>query len=407
MQDLLVIGAGAAGLACAIFAAEAGLSVTLLERNDKPGKKILATGNGRCNVSNRAMHAACFHGAPADFIESVLEQFSVADLCRWLERLGLPIVDEGDGRLFPHSLQAATVVRALEEAAIRRGVTVVTESYIKHIEPDEVGFTALTFDNRPFRARFAAVATGGMSLKKSGSDGNGYRLAERLGHTVTPLFPGIVALTAPVPRELDGVKLPAEASLWVDGERMRTDRGDVLFTKTGLSGPPILQLARHANAALAVGKRPEVRLCYLRESWMRKPQQRQTALAEGRSVGMTLGLWFGEKLATAMLAEAGVDPHTSWNELASAAQETLDAVLTGWTFVVTGSKPLEAAQVTCGGVPTEELNGHFGSRHVPGLYFIGEIVDVDGDCGGYNLHWAFASAKTAVNAMRRKSACSK
>lgn len=407
MQDLLVIGAGAAGLACAIFAADAGLSVTLLERNDKPGKKILATGNGRCNVSNRAMRAAYFHGAPPAFIESVLGQFSVTDLCRWFERLGLPIVDEGDGRLFPHSLQAATVVRALEEAVVGGGVTVVYESYIKHVEQDEEGFTALTFDNRPFRARTVVMATGGMSLKKSGSDGNGYRLAERFGHTVSPLFPGIVALSADVPRPLDGVKLPAEASLWVDGECVRTDRGDVLFTKTGLSGPPILQLARHANAALAAGKQPEVRLCYLREAWMRKREQRCAALAQDRPIGTTLGLWFGEKLATAMLSEVGVAPRQRWKELRPKTQEALDAVLTGWTFAVTGSKPLEAAQVTCGGVPTEELNEHFGSRKIPGLYFIGEMVNVDGDCGGYNLHWAFASAKTAVNAMRRKPACSK
>lgn len=402
MFDALILGGGAAGLACAIQAAKRGLSVCVLERNEVFGKKIRATGNGRCNVSHIDMQPFHYHGAGHDFVNPALQACSETVLADFFATLGMPLTALEDGRVFPHSLQAKTVVHALTKGAQEAGAELVSNAYCKHVEKETGGFTATLFDNRTVRAKKCVLATGGASMKKSGSDGNGYALAERFSHTVKDTFPGIVALhlQGRIHKELDGVKIPSKLTLTIDGQKIREDRGDILFTSYGLSGPPVLQQSRHVLWALKNGRTPVLSLCLLREDWMHTERLYAFFKAHKSTAGDALRLLLHDRIPGPFLRDIGLKENVPLASLQHRDLQKLIAALRSWTFLPNGSRPLEHAQVTCGGVDTDEIHAEtMESKRVPGLYCIGELLDVDGDCGGYNLHWAFASGILCAKAL--------
>ena len=402
MFDAVILGAGAAGLVCAIQAARRGLSVCLLERNDRAGKKILQTGNGRCNLSNLDMGASHFHGAEASFVRPALDAFGIDTLKEFFELIGMPLTALPDGRIYPHSLQAKTVRQTLEREVERLGVTVVKECYCKHAELSDGVLTAYSFDNRPFKGRNLVLATGGTAMKRSGSDGSGYALAERFGHTVAEPFAGIVALTLSgrAHRAMNGVKIPSKCRLYIDDTEVRADEGDILFTDYGISGPPVLQLSRHAHAALRSGRRAAIGVSMLLDDWA--DPARISQYLSGREGLLTdvLALILHDKTVAPLMKAAGIREDAQWHNLNPGTRESLVRHLTDWRFEISGTRPMESAQVSCGGVRTEEVEPHtMASKKVKGLYMIGELLDVDGDCGGYNLHWAFASATLCAKAL--------
>lgn len=402
MFDVVLLGAGASGLVCAIQAARRGLSTVLLERNENPGKKILQTGNGRCNLSNLDMDASHFHGAKESFVTPALENFTVTEMEDFCESIGMPLTALPDGRVYPHSFQAKTVTQALLQAALDSGVQVVTESYCKHVEVADSGLTAVTFDNRTYTGRNFVLATGGSAMKRSGSDGNGYALAERLGHTVTERFPGIVALKlrGRTHQAMNGVKFPSKVTLLIDNQPIRSDEGDILFTDYGISGPPILQLSRHANAARLAGKMPVLGVSLLREEWTRTGRIEQFLMTRHEELERVLALILHDKIVLPFLKSIGVNRNAVYAKMAESDRRALIEALLCWRFEVIDSKPFDSAQVSCGGVLTDEIDENtMGSKLVPGLYMIGELLDVDGDCGGYNLHWAFAAASLCAKAL--------
>lgn len=402
MFDAVIIGGGAAGLACAITAARRGKSVALVERNGEFGKKILATGNGRCNLSNLDLGPENYHGASKEFVAPAISEFGEKELAEFFASLGMPLTAWEDGRIFPHSLQAKTVVRALVEGAREAGVQMMPDFYCKGAEETEAGFVVTRFDNQTVEGKSLVLATGGASMKKSGSDGNGYALAERFSHRIRSTFPGIVALTLKgrLHKTLDGVKIPSACTLWIEGRKVREDHGDILFTSYGLSGPPILQQSRHVLQALQEGKQTRVTVTLLRREW--SDTQTLYRFLKGRSgpVKEVLSFILNDRIPAPLLQSVGLRHDVEMASLKHTEIQRLIQALQGWEFEPAGSRPLEHAQVTCGGVDTQELDPNtMESKIVKDLYCIGEIADVDGDCGGYNLHWAFASGILCANAL--------
>lgn len=266
MQKVLVIGGGAAGMMAAISAKNHGADVTLLERNNRVGKKILATGNGRCNYTNINLSIDNYHGRNSKFPYSCLSQFNVYDTIDFFERLGIAPFIEENGKVFPMSLQSSSVLDVLRFELEYLGIEVVTEAFVIDIIKNDKFIVTLE-DGRKFSGDRLILATGGKAAPNTGSDGNGYRLAEKLGHTIEHIFPGLVQLKLDgnFYKQVEGVKIIGTAELY-EGERLiRKDEGDILFTKYGISGPPILQISRLANELLNKDKKPELKISIIKD----------------------------------------------------------------------------------------------------------------------------------------------
>lgn len=400
MFDVLVVGGGYGGTLCAVLAAQRGLSVALLERNSNLGKKVRQTGNGRCNLSHLSISPQNFHGENPSFVNEALKNAGVDVLVTQWEKWGLPITHLEDGRMYPHSYQAKTVQDAMERMVDTAGVTVFKDTYIKHVA-NEDHFVATTFDNRTLFGKTLVLATGGKSMKQTGSDGSGYTLAKQFGHRISPLFPGICALELEGEdfKPLNGVKIPTSVLLTIDGEEIRRDYGDVLFTQYGISGPPILQHSRHVNDALRKKQSPMLYVNLLHETWGPDDVERYL-MRSTLSLAEALQTFLHEKIVPVFLKKEGYSEVESFREMNRNKRKELLHRLEFWPWKPNGSKPFGESQVTCGGVDTREVSSlTMESKFVEGLYFIGEILDVDGDCGGYNLHWAFASAWACAHAL--------
>ena len=402
--QVLVIGGGAAGLLAAITAAREGAGVTLLEKKEKVGRKILATGNGRCNYTNTKAEPGKYMGGDPSFPRQALAQFTPENALDFFQELGIQPKIEGEGKVFPLSEQASSILDVLLFAMEDLGVRVEAGVSLLSLWGREGDFHALGEDGREWLGDRVILATGGKALPSSGSDGSGYLLAEALGHRITPLYPALVQLKLEGEdfKRLDGVKLRGTAALIHQGKVLAREEGDLLFASYGISGPPILQLSPLAGALLEKGLVPELRisclpgfqgeelLALLRERFQRPGRTKEQAL-----VGL-----IHKRLIPVVLKEAGLG---RGREPASSSTEEdlkrLGKQLQDWSFRVKGTKGWTSAQVTAGGVDTVQVDaGTMESRLVPGLYFAGEVLDVHGYCGGFNLHWAWASGHMAGKA---------
>lgn len=408
MLDIIVVGGGAAGMMAAITARREGHRVVLLERNDRLGKKLLATGNGRCNYTNVNLTIDNFHGENSKFPLSCLSQFDVDRTMEFFEQLGIsPAVDKG-GKVFPHSYQSSSVLDILRLELEALGVELVYEALVRYIYREEDGFRVLT-EEEAYLADRVIVTTGGLALPSSGSDGLGYSLVKDLGHRLTKTFPALVQLelAGDVFKALSGVKFQGEASLYIDGQLVKGDGGDILFTDYGISGPPILQLSRRALEGVGSDREVELSLDLVpgegQEELLNYLYYR-FALMGGRTIGQGLIGLINSKLIEPILREAGISSKKYISQLTGVEIEGLAQVLKAWSFRVTGSKSFKFAQATAGGIETDGLDPRtLESKLVEGLYLAGEIVDVDGDCGGFNLQWAWSSGYVAgLNASKGK-----
>lgn len=406
MFDIVVVGGGASGMMASIVAGRQGKKVLLLERNDRLGKKLLATGNGRCNYTNRNLSIENYHGENPKFALSGLSQFSVDKTMEFFEGLGITPVVENNGKVFPHSYQSSSFLDVLSLELEHLKVDVELLSFVRDIEKMEDGFKVYTED-RAFLARKLILATGGLALPNSGSDGIGYNLVKNYGHSLTDLSPGLVQLKlfGDVFKPLSGVKFEGLAGLYVDGNLVRKDRGDILFTDYGISGPPILQLSREAIRGVNLDKKVELSLSIVEDKTFDEVLAYlyyRFSLMGYKKVGEGLIGLVNSKLIGAILKEVGINPSKYISSMRDEEIRELSRILIDWKFEVSGSKSYKFAQVTVGGLDTESVdNQTLESKLVEGLYFTGEILDVDGDCGGYNLQWAWSSAYVAgINASR-------
>jgi len=402
ITQVTVIGGGSSGLLAAISAARCGAEVVLLERMDRVGKKLLATGNGRCNFSNADCSLSRFHGGDPAFVADVLSRFPVAKTIDFFEELGIACKTEDDGKIYPQSDQASAVLDVLRYELERLRVTVRVGCEVNKIFHGRAGFVLFLAGGKELSAGRVVLASGGRAGPQFGSDGSGFRLAHELGHRLVEPLAAIVALRlrADFLRRLKGVKFIGRVEVRCGEEVLRQEAGEILFTDNGVSGPPVLQLSRMAAAALKKNAETRIVLDLFPDSGL---EELDAALAKRFSQQEEKSLAFGlvgllnKRLIPVVLAEAGIlDTSLPCGGLPAQARLRLTALLKSWSFHVVGTQPWPQAQVTAGGIDLSDVDpASLESRLVPGLHFCGEILDVDGDCGGFNLQWAWSSGYVA------------
>jgi predicted Rossmann fold flavoprotein len=384
VTEVVVVGAGAAGLMAAIQAGRRGASVTVVDSAKHLGAKILVAGGGRCNVTHHAVDETAFAGSTQNAIRRILGRFPVETTVAFFSELGVELKREETGKLFPTTDRARTVLDALLGAAEAAGVALVHPFRVETVTRTEGGF-ALTGPRGTIEARRVVLATGGMSLPRSGSDGHGFAIARSLGHTTTPrIFPALVPLALEercFPRRIPGVSSDVGVTVRAgSGRRIVAMRGSLLCTHTGLSGPVVLDVSRHLTRA-----RVEDPGAHLTIAWVDRVDPRGP-------IGTWLGTLVPARLADALLHDAAIDAASRWDRLSKVDRRRLETTLTAWRAPVTGDLGFAKAEVTAGGVPLSEVRLEtLESRKTPGLHLCGEILDVDGRIGGFNFQWAWAS----------------
>ncbi len=405
--DLVVIGAGAAGMLCAGTAAEQGLSVLLLEKNHKVGRKLLITGKGRCNVTNNCDEDSFLKAVRRNprFLYSAINRFGTADTMAFFEGLGVPLKTERGNRVFPVSDRAADIVDALYRYVKRSGAE-LREGEVKRLLLDETGVRGVICkDGSEIHARRVAVATGGVSYPQTGSTGDGYRFAEQAGHTVVPAVPSLVPIVARESycREMMGLSL-RNVTLTVRKAGKKkpvfSELGEMLFTHFGVSGPLVLSASSHMTGDLGdysmeIDLKPGLTVQQLDARLLRDFEK-----YINKDFSNALDELLPRKLIPVAVQLSGIAPDTKVNQITREEREKLVAVIKAFPVTPVRFRPVEEAIVTSGGVKVSEVDPHtMESRLVPGLYFMGEVLDLDAYTGGYNLQIAFSTARLAALSM--------
>ncbi len=398
-RQVLIIGAGASGLMAAIHAARAGALVTLLEHKEQAGKKILSTGNGRCNLTNLDQREEYYRCSQKGFPQSVLTRFTVEDTLDFFEGLGI-VPKSRNGYIYPNSDQASSVLEALLLETNGLGVKILYECRVHKIEKREGRF-CVSSSQGEYLADALILAAGSKAAPVTGSDGSGYELAAALGHKVITPLPALVQLRCREPyyRQLAGVRTEARLSLFADQTFLAGERGELQLTDYGISGIPTFQVSRYACAALHRKQKVTVTIDFLPHMSEKEAEEflgrRRQSLGE-RTCGQWMNGLLNRKLSLVLLKLSGIEKDEKINGLSPRQWDRLLRQITAYETTVIAANPFENAQVCCGGVDTRQIyEGTLESRLVRDLYFCGEILDVDGCCGGYNLQWAWSSGAAA------------
>ena len=403
-RKIAIIGSGAAGMMAAIQAAEVGACADLYERNDRVGKKLLATGNGKCNFSNKSMNRDAYYGSAVSFYEKLFPLFGVSETIDFFSQHGM-LIKNKNGYLYPLSEQASTVLDILRFTLEKCNINVHTDSKVKGLlkERKTGGFrVVLDGDERLYHA--VILACGGMAAPKTGSDGNGYALAKAFGHHVTDLVPALVQLRCQGDfwKSVAGVRIEAALALFIDGQRKNAVRGELQLTDYGISGIPVFQFSREAAYALLHKRQVSVEIDFLpdhndEEAYRRFWEARFDTGKEQTLEQFLTGI-SNKKINQLMIKLAGCKPLDIAGRISEGKRIKIAELYRHFMVKVCGTNGFEQAQVSAGGIPAEELTDRLGSIYAPGLFFAGEIIDMDGICGGYNLQWAWTSGAIAGRA---------
>ena len=406
MANVLVIGGGAAGLLAGIAAAQSGAQTVILEKMRRPGKKILITGKGRCNITNNCDLQEIIKNIPGNgrFLNSALRRFTNQDIVQLLEDNGLPTKVERGGRVFPVSDKAADVVDTLVKIYKNYGGRLLTDCKVKSITAEFGKITgAVTADGQKFAADAVILAAGGSSYPGTGSDGSGVKLAKALGHTIVQLAPSLVPLESDSPyiAGLQGLSLRnIEGTVYADGKKIGSEFGEMLFTHFGVSGPIILSLSKCVAEAFARGAQ-DVELAIDLKPALDKDKldtrlQRDFTQYSRKQMPNGMKDLLPQRLIAPVLDQAFIDEEKFVNQLSRAERRRLVDVLKAFTVPVTGTRPIAEAIVTAGGVSLKEIDPKtMESKLIKGLFFAGEVMDIDGYTGGYNLQAAFSTGYAA------------
>ena len=401
MYDVIIIGAGASGLMAAAVAASKGARVALLEHKDDIGKKILATGNGRCNFTNTDMSVNKFHGSKA-LIKNGLSQFNYADTIRFFKELGIPAYDNA-GYIYPNSRQAASVVAAFRMELMRFHVDVKTGINITDIKPadDRTGYCIQT-DNGSFKSKRLIIACGLTASPKLGSDGSLFRQIEALGHHIQKPLPALCGFSCDGLnfKKITGVRCDATVASVIDGQMTEQNTGELQLADYGISGIPVFQISSLMSRALNKGQRVEVIIDFLPafsdDELNGYIRDRSITTTDNRSLNEMLNGLLNNKLLLELIHKSGVSPDKKGRLLTDDDCKSLTRSIKHTAVSVKKPRGAEFAQVCAGGIYTKEIDVRtLESKIHPGLYFCGELLDVDGICDGYNLQWAWTSGYIA------------
>ncbi|MDU7033240.1 MAG: NAD(P)/FAD-dependent oxidoreductase [Finegoldia magna] len=401
-----IIGAGASGVFAALILKQNYIDTTVIERNANALKKIYATGNGRCNFTNRNVSYKNYHGENPKFTISAIKKFDNYDVIEFFNDMGIPEVELENGKIFPKSLQASSIVKQMMCLANHLEVEFIFDSFVDDVRKNGDVFEVKSNDSI-YKFDYLIVACGSKAYKKSGSDGNGYILMKKLGHNIVKTHPGIVQLrlNGDSFKKMSGTKFKANAKLVVDGKEVFEFYHDVLFTDYGISGPTILQLSGEAIRAKNNGLDVKIRIdtVDLDENKLYEHLIYIISLNYYKKINELLVGLINDNLIEEVLNQTGINYDINVCELSKEEIYKLAHTLKNLEFSVSGYKDEDSGQITCGGVDTDEINpSTMESKKIKNLYIIGEIMDVDGDCGGYNLQWAFSSAYSCAMSIIKK-----
>ena len=398
--SVLIVGGGASGMFCALRLAELGIGgIAIAERNDRLGRKLSATGNGQGNVTNEKISAEHYFSTTGS-AAGVLQKFGKKQLLQSLSNLGGLFCADATGRVYPASRQASSVTDILRFALAERGVSLLVGTNVTNVARLGNGFSVETGQGKIF-ADCAVLACGGKSSPHFGSDGSGYALARKFGHSCTPLFPSLVQLKTEQTfiRGLKGIRMDCHISVQRAGVgEIYSRRGDVLFTDYGVSGDAVFSASAFTKTGdtLKIDLLPsfmrDIVLCTLHEKTINYPKMRAEDL---------LRCVINSAVGRNILKYCAVSFDMPAKELSEKIVPIVNA-LKGFSLTVTGSAGFENAQVTKGGIAMNELDENLMSKKQEGLYLIGELVDIDGECGGYNLQWAFSSGAVAAEGIAKR-----
>lgn len=400
-KHVIVVGGGAAGMIAAISARRMGADVTIIERNPRVGKKIIATGNGRCNFTNINCDHTYYYGGNSEFVQDALSVFSVKDTLQFFKNLGIEPKEEESGKVFPMSDQASSVLDVLLYELNELEANIICNACVKNITKKDRSFFVETENGDVISGESVIVATGGKAMPSSGSDGKGYRLAAEMGHRITDVFPALVQimLEGAFFKRIEGVKIIGTAEVMCEDKIIARDSGDILFANYGASGPPILQISRKVGELLHDGKEAYLKIILMdkQEAEVLKLINKRVKSDMNKPVDFSFVGLINKRLIPVILSEAGInDIKRQVSELSLNEQKQIARVLTDWRFKIRGTKSWPSAQVTAGGIDTDDIDQNtMESKLIKDLYFAGEIMDIDGFCGGFNLQWAWSSGFVA------------
>ncbi|ROR29319.1 hypothetical protein EDD66_103255 [Mobilisporobacter senegalensis] len=407
-SDIIVVGGGASGLVAAIAAARAGRKVTILEHKDRIGKKILATGNGKCNYTNLHQEPSCYRGEDPAFAWNVINDFGVEDTITFFKELGI-YPKERNGYLYPNSEQASAVLDVLRLELEFLNVEIICNEHVKSIQsiidnkgkPDCKNIFRIKTDSNTYDTHKIILATGGMASGDLGSDGSGYLLAKQLGHTIVPVVPALVQLKSKESyfKALAGIRVQSMITLFIDGKQYSKNQGELQLTNYGVSGIPIFEISRYASRALEQRKKVHLIVDFLpgieSDELFRLIEERVSLNGYKNVEELFIGL-LNKKLIFVIIKEAKIDLNKLSIKLNKKEINELVNTIKNFKVSVYEANSFGNAQVSAGGVSTEEVDNHtMESKLVQGLYLVGELLDIDGTCGGYNLQWAWSSGYIA------------
>lgn len=401
-SKVIIIGGGASGIMAAITASRLGAKVTILERKDRIGRKILATGNGRCNLTNKNISVDYYHNTKEeqDFLENILNSFNIEETLTFFNELGIEIVEKEAGKLYPRSDQANSILSVLLLELQRLKVEIKCEEEVNKIELNK-NIKVFTQNNNYYCNKLI-IAAGGKSCPDLGSNGSGFQLAKSLGHTINQTFPSLVQLKTDYPflKHLKGTKVIGTVKLIdYNNEIIKEDGGEVLFTDYGISGPPVLQISRYASynyinnidTYILIDLVPEYTFSQLDELLIRRFSLMPSKEAKDSLLG-----FINNRLIVPILKASEIELSKKAGDITKIERKRLSNSLKNLSMKVIGTQDYNNSQVTGGGIKLDEVNkNNLASKKAKDVYFCGEILDVDGICGGYNLQWAWSSGHVA------------
>lgn len=397
--DVIVVGGGASGMIAAIACARQHKSVTILEHNDKLGRKLFATGNGKCNYTNELQKLEFYHTKEDNIVKAVFSQFDKNHTVEFFKELGIyPRIK--NGYYYPYSEEASSIVEALRMELERLKVKIKLREHIVSIEKEDDDFIASTVSYK-YKGNKLILATGGMAASSLGSDGSSYSFLKQFGHTVTNLYPGLTGLKVKESffSKLAGIRVKAKADLIINERVCATERGEIQLTKYGISGIPVFQLSRYA--AIGLGEKKSVRVTldfmpdYTKENIISFIKTLSCYNNKKTLKELLIG-FFDSKLIAVFLERSAIDKQRKGIDLSDKELENVIKIIKNFDCTIKEVNSFEQAQVTVGGVACDEINNKtLESKKVPGMYLTGELLDVDAICGGYNLQWAWSTGYIA------------
>lgn len=404
MEEIIIVGGGASGLVAAIMAAREGHKVTILEHKDKLGKKILATGNGKCNYTNLVQEKDCYRCEDSSFPSKILSCFDVNNTIDFFLHLGIYPKDK-KGYLYPYSDQATSVLNVLEMEIKRLEIRVCLSTHVDKIHKNKSKFI-IESNTGKYQSDKVILATGGCAQSNLGSDGSGYGLAKDFGHNIIKPLPALVQLVSDEKyfKTLAGVRCNVKVQLTGNKKILGEEVGEILMANYGVSGIPILQLSRYAAKALdrkekvelIIDNMPELSTVETKELLKKRLNLNNHKNIEEMLVGL-----LNNKLAYVLLLQGNIPVNKSCSQVTEKEVDVITNKIKSFSIPISKTQSFEQAQVSCGGVDTREINPRtLESKIVKGLYFTGELIDVDGTCGGYNLQWAWSSGVVAARGLK-------